>query len=52
MGARRVFREYMFVESLNLKTASFFLAFIPQSVSPASGRVTLQVMPLGIVAVH
>jgi len=45
------FREGMCVEPLDLKTAPFFLAFIPQFVSPASGRVALQFMPLGIVAV-
>ena len=51
VGAARAFREGMWVEALNPKTAAFFLAFIPQFVSPASGSVTLQFMVLGLVSV-
>jgi threonine/homoserine/homoserine lactone efflux protein len=51
IGARRAFREGMWVEALNPKTAAFFLAFIPQFVSPASGSVMLQFMALGLVSV-
>ncbi len=41
----------MWVEALNPKTAAFFLAFIPQFVSPDSGSVMLQFMALGLVSV-
>jgi threonine/homoserine/homoserine lactone efflux protein len=51
VGASRAFREGMWVEALNPKTAAFFLAFIPQFVSPASGSVTLQFIVLGLVSV-
>jgi threonine/homoserine/homoserine lactone efflux protein len=51
IGARRAFREGMWVEALNPKTAAFFLAFIPQFVSPASDSVMLQFMALGLVSV-
>jgi threonine/homoserine/homoserine lactone efflux protein len=46
VGARRAFREGVLVEALNPKTAAFFLAFIPQFVSPATGSVALQFMLL------
>src|SRR5690606_21896841 len=48
---RRAFMEGMGVEALNPKTAAFFLAFIPQFVSPASGSVTVQFIVLGLVSV-
>ena len=51
VGACRAFREGMWVEALNPKTAAFFLAFIPQFVSPALGSVTVQFMVLGLVSV-
>src|ERR1700716_2041076 len=38
-GAARAFREGVVVESLNPKTAAFFLAFIPQFVDPQQGAV-------------
>jgi threonine/homoserine/homoserine lactone efflux protein len=50
-GARRAFREGMWVEALNPKTAAFFLAFVPQFVDPALGGVPLQFVVLGVVSV-
>jgi len=50
-GAWRAFREGMLVEALNPKTAVFFLAFVPQFVNPAEGRVALQFVALGFVSV-
>ena len=35
-GARRALREGIVVEALNVKTALFFLAFLPQFVSPTA----------------
>jgi threonine/homoserine/homoserine lactone efflux protein len=49
--ARRAFREGIVVESLNPKTAAFFLAFLPQFVDPAAGSVALQFLVLGGVTV-
>ena len=51
VGPRRAFREGVWVETLNPKTAAFFLAFIPQFVNPAAGHVALQFMVLGAVSV-
>ena len=51
MGPRRAFREGVLVETLNPKTAAFFLAFIPQFVDPAQGHVALQFVVLGFVSV-
>ncbi|HLM38191.1 MAG TPA: LysE family translocator [Microvirga sp.] len=50
-GAWRAFREGVLVEALNPKTAAFFLAFIPQFVSPSEGSVALQFALLGVVSV-
>ncbi|MET0530838.1 MAG: LysE family translocator [Microvirga sp.] len=50
-GAWKAFREGILVEALNPKTAAFFLAFIPQFVSPAQGNVALQFAVLGLVSV-
>lgn len=43
----RVFQDGVVVNVLNPKTALFFLAFLPQFVSPARGDVPLQVASLG-----
>jgi threonine/homoserine/homoserine lactone efflux protein len=50
-GTRRAFREGVLVEALNPKTAAFFLAFVPQFLDPAQGRVALQFLVLGFVSV-
>ena len=51
VGAWRAFREGVMVEALNPKTAAFFLAFIPQFVNPAEGRVAAQFVVLGFISV-
>lgn len=51
IGPRRAFREGVLVETLNPKTAAFFLAFVPQFVDPAQGQVALQFVVLGFVSV-
>jgi threonine/homoserine/homoserine lactone efflux protein len=51
IGAKRAFREGIVVEALNPKTATFFLAFIPQFLDPAAGYPTLQFMTLGLISV-
>ncbi len=51
VGVRRAFREGVLVESLNPKTAAFFLAFIPQFVDLNEGHVALQFVMLGVVSV-
>jgi len=49
-GVRRALREGVVVEALNVKTALFFLAFIPQFVS-AAGAAWWQFVLLGSVCV-
>jgi threonine/homoserine/homoserine lactone efflux protein len=44
-------REGIIVEATNPKTAAFFLAFLPQFVSPGSGHLVLQLLVLGAVSV-
>lgn len=51
VGARRAFREGVWVEALNPKTAAFFLAFVPQFIDPAAGNAALQFVVLGLVSV-
>lgn len=50
-GAARAFRDGVLVEALNPKTAAFFLAFVPQFVDPAAGRVAVQFVVLGAISV-
>lgn len=49
-GARRAFFEGAVVEALNVKTALFFLAFLPQFVAPAQPLVG-QLVFLGCICV-
>jgi threonine/homoserine/homoserine lactone efflux protein len=49
-GARRVLLEGIIVEALNVKTALFFLAFLPQFVSPGE-PVVPQLVMLGSICV-
>lgn len=49
-GARRALLEGIVVEALNVKTALFFLAFLPQFVAPADPLVP-QLVLLGSVCV-
>ena len=49
-GARRAFVEGIVVESLNVKTALFFLAFLPQFAS-ASEPLVAQLVLLGSICV-
>ncbi len=51
IGTKRAFREGVFVEALNPKTAAFFLAFIPQFLEPGGGYPALQFMTLGLISV-
>jgi threonine/homoserine/homoserine lactone efflux protein len=49
-GARRALGEGIVVEALNVKTALFFLAFLPQFVSPSDPLVA-QLVLLGSICV-
>jgi threonine/homoserine/homoserine lactone efflux protein len=49
-GAHRAFRDGVFVEALNPKTAAFFLAFIPHFVD-SSQNVAEQFIFLGLISV-
>ena len=46
---RRIYAQAVLVETLNPKSAIFFLAFLPQFVNPARGSVTVQLLALGLI---
>jgi len=48
---RRVYWQGVVVNVLNPKTGVFFFAFLPQFVHPASGRVGVQILVLGLTFV-
>ncbi|HEX7189563.1 MAG TPA: LysE family translocator [Actinomycetes bacterium] len=47
--ARTAFTRGLLVGALNPKTAVFYLAFLPQFVTPGSGPVAAQLLELGLV---
>lgn len=49
-GTRKALRDGIVVEALNVKTALFFLAFLPQFVSPMHS-IVLQMAFLGVICV-
>ncbi len=51
VSASRAYGQGILVETLNPKTALFFLAFFPQFVNPESGSTFVQFLILGIIFV-
>ncbi|MBR0796757.1 LysE family translocator [Bradyrhizobium jicamae] len=51
VDARRAFRQAIWAEMLNPKTALFFLAFLPQFIHPDHGSAIAQFATLGLIFV-
>jgi threonine/homoserine/homoserine lactone efflux protein len=51
LAPRKAFRQAILVEVLNPKSALFFLAFLPQFVTPENGAVAMQLTMLGVLFV-
>ena len=49
LPAAALFRRGFIMNVLNPKVAMFFLAFLPQFVTPASGHIPLQMLLLGFI---
>jgi threonine/homoserine/homoserine lactone efflux protein len=49
LTAAALFRRGLLMNLLNPKVALFFLAFLPQFVVPAAGRLPLQMLLLGVI---
>lgn len=49
LPAAALFRRGFVMNVLNPKVAMFFLAFLPQFVTPSAGRIPLQMLLLGLI---
>jgi threonine/homoserine/homoserine lactone efflux protein len=49
MTMPKIFKQSLFVELTNPKTALFFVAFLPLFVQPEQGQIALQLLILGLL---